>query len=102
MISIVKENRKDYLLSIFYCCHMPKLLEYLTHIRSIFNDKPISEQITESYLGDTSIETGQNLLQQIFEVEAEQVTRVRDAVEHELDRRDMQCLFEIEESSGEI
>lgn len=65
-ITIVKENRKDYLLSILYCCHMPKILEHLASIRSIFDEKPIEAQLTESYLGDTSIESGRNVLQAVF------------------------------------
>jgi hypothetical protein len=34
---------------------MPKLLESLSTIRTVFADKPISEQMTESFLGETSV-----------------------------------------------
>lgn len=79
---------------------MPKLLEWLAGLRTIFGDKPIAEQLTESFLGETGVETGRNVLVEVAEVEAERVGRVREAVERELDRRQLQVLFEIEESSG--
>lgn len=101
-MSIVKENRKDYLLSILYCCHMPRLLEWLSGIRTLFGDRPVAEQLTESFLGETGAETGRNVLVEVAEVEAERVGSVREAVERELERRQVQVLFEIEESSGEI
>jgi hypothetical protein len=36
---MVKENKKDFLLSIIYCIFMPKLLEYTGKIKSIMSDE---------------------------------------------------------------
>lgn len=46
------------------------------------------------------METGRNLLLEIAELEKEKVGKLREAVELELERREIQVLFEIEESSG--
>lgn len=42
---MVKENKKDSLLSILYCCHMPKLLQGMATIRSVFTDQPLDQKL---------------------------------------------------------
>ena len=44
-LSMVRENKKDYLLCVLFCCNMPKILQCFSHLTSIFSQEPLREQV---------------------------------------------------------
>jgi hypothetical protein len=98
----VKENKKDDLQCVLYCCTAPALLQAFSHLASVFSDAPLADQLIQSEQGNAQIQNGQLILARVLELEKENIATLREEVERELESRHIDVLFDIEEDSGEI
>lgn len=85
-----------------YCIYIPKILDLFAQLKSIFSEEPLQEIESFPVIGDTSLEDGENLLEQINEAEKMRKDQLRILVEKHLNNSDKEYIFDIGQDSEEI